>query len=31
MELLLQLNQERGVTLIIVTHDPDIAGPDPSG
>ena len=26
MELLLRLNQERGVTLIIVTHDPNIAG-----
>ncbi len=25
MELLLHLNRERGVTLIIVTHDPDIA------
>jgi putative ABC transport system ATP-binding protein len=25
MELLLQLNQERGTTLIIVTHDPEIA------
>ncbi len=25
MELLLKLNQERGTTLIIVTHDPDIA------
>jgi putative ABC transport system ATP-binding protein len=25
MELLLQLNKDRGVTLIIVTHDPDIA------
>jgi putative ABC transport system ATP-binding protein len=25
MELLLQLNRERNVTLIIVTHDPDIA------
>jgi putative ABC transport system ATP-binding protein len=26
MDLLLQLNQERGVTLILVTHDPTIAG-----
>jgi putative ABC transport system ATP-binding protein len=26
MELLLKLNQERGTTLIIVTHDPEIAG-----
>jgi len=25
MELLLQLNRERGVTLIVVTHDPDVA------
>jgi ABC-type lipoprotein export system ATPase subunit len=25
MELLLRLNQERGTTLIIVTHDPEIA------
>lgn len=25
MELLLQLNQERGTTLIIITHDPEIA------
>ncbi len=25
MELLLSLNQERGTTLIIVTHDPDVA------
>jgi putative ABC transport system ATP-binding protein len=26
MELLLRLNQERGTTLIIVTHDPEVAG-----
>jgi putative ABC transport system ATP-binding protein len=26
MDLLLRLNQERGVTLIMVTHDPDVAG-----
>jgi putative ABC transport system ATP-binding protein len=25
MELLLKLNKERGTTLIIVTHDPEIA------
>jgi len=25
MELLLRLNQERGTTLIIVTHDPTVA------
>ena len=25
MELLLNLNQERGTTLIIVTHDPGVA------
>jgi putative ABC transport system ATP-binding protein len=25
MDLLLGLNQQRGVTLIIVTHDPEIA------
>ena len=25
MDLLLRLNQERGVTLIMVTHDPDVA------
>jgi len=25
MELLLKLNEERGTTLIIVTHDPEIA------
>ena len=25
MELLLDLNKEKGVTLIIVTHDPEIA------
>jgi putative ABC transport system ATP-binding protein len=26
MELLLKLNREYGTTLIIVTHDPEIAG-----
>jgi putative ABC transport system ATP-binding protein len=26
MELLLRMNQEHGTTLIIVTHDPEIAG-----
>jgi putative ABC transport system ATP-binding protein len=26
MDLLLNLNQERGTTLLIVTHDPDVAG-----
>jgi putative ABC transport system ATP-binding protein len=25
MELLLRMNEERGTTLIIVTHDPEIA------
>jgi putative ABC transport system ATP-binding protein len=25
MELLLKLNKERGTTLIIVTHDPEVA------
>jgi putative ABC transport system ATP-binding protein len=25
MELLLKLNRERGTTLIIVTHDPNVA------
>ncbi len=25
MDLLLRLNKERGVTLIMVTHDPDVA------
>jgi putative ABC transport system ATP-binding protein len=25
MDLLMRLNQERGVTLIMVTHDPDVA------
>jgi putative ABC transport system ATP-binding protein len=25
MDLLLDLNEERGTTLVIVTHDPDVA------